>query len=71
MIPLAMLGTVFTPAGPALILYPLRYVDAGDWGMANITEWQSPDFHDPAHIPFLLWMARDRRSSGAGGCRGG
>src|SRR5690606_29280099 len=56
MIPLAMLGTAFTPAGPGLILYPLRYVDAGDWGMANITEWQSPDFHDPAHIPFLLFM---------------
>lgn len=56
MIPLAMLGTAFTPAGPGLILYPLRYVDAGDWGMANITEWQSPDFHDPAHIPLLLFM---------------
>jgi len=56
MVPLAMLGTAFTPAGPQLLLYPLRYVDAGDWGMANITEWQSPDFHDPAHIPFLLFM---------------
>jgi hypothetical protein len=51
-----MLGSAFTPAGPALLLYPLRYVDAGDWGMANITEWQSPDFHDPAHIPLLLFM---------------
>ena len=56
MIPLALAGTAFTPAGPGLILYPLRYVDAGDWGMANITEWQSPDFHDPAHIPFLMFM---------------
>jgi hypothetical protein len=56
MVPVAMLGSAFTPAGPALLLYPLRYVDAGDWGMANITEWQSPDFHDPAHIPLLLFM---------------
>jgi hypothetical protein len=56
MIPLAMLGTAFTPEGPSLLLYPLRYVDAGDWGMANITEWQSPDFHDPAHLPFLVFM---------------
>ena len=57
MLPLAMLGTVFTPEGPSILLYPLRYVDAGDWGLANITEWQSPNFHEPAHIPFLIFMA--------------
>jgi hypothetical protein len=57
MIPLAMLGTVFTPEGPGLLTYPLRYVEAGDWGMANITEWQSPNFHDPAHYPLLIYMA--------------
>jgi hypothetical protein len=57
MVPLAMLGTLFTPAGPDLLLYPLRYVDAGDWGMAFISEWQSPDFHDPAHYPLLIFMA--------------
>jgi hypothetical protein len=56
MVPLAMLGTMLTPEGPALLLYPLRYVDAGDWGAANITEWQSPDFHDPAHVPLLIFM---------------
>ncbi len=56
-IPLAMLGTIVTPAGPSILLYPLRYVDGGDWGLENITEWQSPDFHDPAHIPLLLFMA--------------
>ena len=57
MVPLAMLGTAFTPEGPSLILYPLRYIEAGDWGMANISEWQSPDFHDPAHWPLLIFMA--------------
>ena len=57
MVPLAALGVVFTPEGPALLLYPFRYVDSGDWGLANITEWQSPDFHDPAHIPLLVFMA--------------
>jgi hypothetical protein len=56
LIPLAMLGTVFTPEGPSLLTYPLRYVDSADWGMENITEWQSPDFHDPAHIPLLIYM---------------
>ena len=56
MLPLAAVGTVFTPEGPSILLYPLRYIDAGDWGAANITEWQSPDFHDPAHIPLLVFM---------------
>ena len=51
---LSALATMLTPAGPAGILYPLRYIDAGDWGLANIQEWQSPDFHNPAHWAFLL-----------------
>ena len=42
-----------TPAGPIGLLYPLRYVDSGDWGLANIQEWQSPNFHEPAHWAFL------------------
>jgi hypothetical protein len=57
MVPIAMAGTIATPEGPGLLVYPLRYVDSGDWGMANITEWQSPNFHDPAHYPLLLYMA--------------
>jgi hypothetical protein len=56
LVPLAMAGTAFTPEGPGLLTYPLRYVDGADWGMANITEWQSPDFHEPAHIPLLIYM---------------
>ena len=47
------LASMVTPAGPAGILYPLRYVDGGDWGLANIQEWQSPDFHEPAHLALL------------------
>jgi hypothetical protein len=46
-------ASMLTPAGPIGILYPLRYVDAGDWGLANIAEWQSPNFHEPAHLGFL------------------
>lgn len=49
----AIAATAITPAGLAGILYPLRYVNAGDWGLANIQEWQSPDFHDPAHLALL------------------
>ena len=46
-------ASMLTPAGPIGILYPLRYVDGGDWGLANIQEWQSPNFHEPAHLAFL------------------
>jgi len=46
-------ASMVTPAGPIGILYPLRYVDGGDWGLANIQEWQSPDFHEPAHLALL------------------
>jgi hypothetical protein len=53
----ALLASMATPAGPIGLLYPLRYVDAGDWGLANILEWQSPNFHQPAHLPFLLLMS--------------
>nr|MBA2263550.1 hypothetical protein [Chloroflexota bacterium] len=52
----AVLASMLTPAGPAGLLYPLRYIDAGDWGLANIQEWQSPDFHNPAHWPLLIMV---------------
>ncbi len=42
-----------TPAGPAGLLYPLRYVEAGDWGLRHISEWQSPNFHDPVQLGLL------------------
>ena len=52
----AVAGSMLTPAGPAGLLYPLRYVDAGDWGLANIQEWQSPNFHEAAHWPLLVMV---------------
>ncbi|MDQ2674163.1 MAG: hypothetical protein M3Y40_05860, partial [Chloroflexota bacterium] len=48
---LAFIGAMLTPAGPLGVLYPLRY--SQEWGLANIQEWQSPNFHTPAHWPFL------------------
>jgi hypothetical protein len=48
-----VLAGMLTPAGPLGILYPLRYVELSDWGLANIQEWQSPSFHEPAHWAFL------------------
>ena len=48
-----LLATALTPAGPAGILYPLRYIQPGNWGLANIQEWQSPNFHDAVNWGFL------------------
>ncbi|HET9416149.1 MAG TPA: hypothetical protein VFP30_01280, partial [Candidatus Limnocylindria bacterium] len=48
---LAFIGAMLTPAGPLGVLYPLRY--SQEWGLANIQEWQSPNFHSPAHWPLL------------------
>jgi hypothetical protein len=44
---------MLTPAGPIGVLYPFRYIELSDWGLANIQEWQSPSFHEPAHWAFL------------------
>jgi hypothetical protein len=49
----SLLASALTPAGPAGLLYPLRYVDSGDWGLAHIPEWQSPNFHDLVQLPLL------------------
>ena len=49
-------ASMLTPAGPIGILYPLRYIEGGDWGLANIAEWQSPNFHEPAHMGFLVMI---------------
>jgi hypothetical protein len=40
-------ASALTPAGPAGLLYPLRYLRQDDWGTAFIAEWQGADFTDP------------------------
>jgi hypothetical protein len=52
----ALAASAFTPAGPVGLLYPLRYIQPGNWGLANIAEWQSPSFHEPAHWAFLAMI---------------
>ena len=49
----AVAASALTPAGPEALFYPLRYVDSGDWGLSHISEWQSPDFHDPMQLGLL------------------
>ena len=53
----AFVGSSLTPAGPAGLLYPLRYLEAGDWGLRHISEWQSPNFHDPVQLGLLVLIA--------------
>jgi hypothetical protein len=44
------LATMLTPAGPAGLLYPLRYVEPGDWGLRHIAEWQMPSVTDVRNL---------------------
>jgi hypothetical protein len=60
------LAGMLTPAGPAGLLYPLRYIEGGDWGLANIQEWQSPDFHEPAHWAFMALIVAVGLNGGRG-----
>ncbi len=60
----AALACVITPEGPAGILYPLRFLNAGDWGLANIPEWRSPNFHDAVQLPLLALIVAVGVSSG-------
>ena len=53
----AFAASSLTPAGPAGLLYPLRYLEAGDWGLRHISEWQSPNFHDPVQLGLLVLIA--------------
>jgi hypothetical protein len=62
----AGLACMVTPEGPAGILYPLRFLNAGDWGLANIPEWRSPNFHDAVQLPLLALIVAVAVSGGRG-----
>lgn len=61
----ALAGVLMTPAGLELLAYPLRYVDASDWGKARISEWQSPAFGQLNTIGLLALIAALPRSGRA------
>ena len=44
-------ATAVNPNGLALLTYPLTYLAPGNASQRFIAEWQSPDFHSPAHWP--------------------
>ena len=45
-------ATSVTPHPGALLLYPLHYLKPGNNNLELISEWQSPDFHANAYLPF-------------------
>ena len=50
---LMLLVVPFNPAGPIIYLYFFATFNVGAaWEL--IAEWQSPNFHDPSIVPFLL-----------------
>jgi hypothetical protein len=50
----SLLATMATPAGPFGLLYPLRYVEPGDWGLQHIVEWQPPRIDDVRNVGLAL-----------------
>lgn len=54
MLVVATVAATLTPAGPAGLAYPLRYLRQDDWGTAFIAEWQSADFTDPRQFGVAL-----------------
>jgi len=62
-------ASALTPAGPAGLLYPLRYLRQDDWGTAFIAEWQPADFTDPRQwgvaLLVIAVLVLGRRSTSA------
>ena len=50
----SLAATAVNPNGLALLTYPLTYLAPGNASQRFIGEWQSPDFHSPAHWPLAV-----------------
>ncbi len=51
---LAVLATLLNPHGLEALRYPLSYVGTGNVSQRYVAEWQSPNFHDGAFLPFAV-----------------
>jgi hypothetical protein len=50
-------ATVVNPTGPAMLLYPVGYYLQGENpSFAHVTEFRSPDFHQPLYLVFALGL---------------
>lgn len=50
----AVLASALSPVGIEGLFIFLRI---GEWGLANIPEWRSPNFHDAVQLPLLVMVA--------------
>ena len=50
----SFVATAVNPNGLALLTYPLTYIAPGNASFNLVSEWQSPDFHRPMHLPLAL-----------------
>lgn len=54
------LATLLSPNGLDALWYPFTYAGTGNGSMRHISEWQSPNFHDPSFLIFgasVLFLA--------------
>lgn len=64
-------ATLLNPSGPRMLLYPIGYYLQGDNpSFAIVTEFQSPNFHEPVYLAFaasivLLMVLHGPRSRGS------
>lgn len=49
---LSGLATLLSPNGLDALWYPFTYAGTGNGSMRHISEWQSPNFHDPTFLVF-------------------
>jgi hypothetical protein len=49
-------ATIINPYGIDLVLFPLRLLGRADI-LANVVEWMSPNFNEPAGQLYALWLA--------------
>lgn len=55
-ITLCLAAALISPHGPSILWYPITYLSLDDPSRAFISEWQSPDFHQPYLLPYLAGL---------------
>jgi hypothetical protein len=48
---------MITPSGPAILLYPIRYLTDAGATHQYVAEWQSPNYLNPFHWPIFAGVA--------------
>lgn len=63
----SVVGATINPEGPQMLIYPLTYVGGRNFNLNYVTEWSSPNFHEPylvvfgASLIFMILLSTRRR----------